>query len=137
MMRASLVLAAFVAAAGADVSVDVAVDARSPRSYKPFAHYWKRSFGSGHAALSLRPDWQDHLKRAVEDLGLGGVRYHGVCTPSRAIGGKSCAWLYGSLAFANVGSFSRSLSRVVCPGAPRLPAAHPAPHTPQGSSTTT
>jgi hypothetical protein len=33
---------------------------------QPFEHYWKKSFGSGHASLTLRPDWQAHLKLAVE-----------------------------------------------------------------------
>lgn len=45
---------------------------------RPFAHYWKRAFGSGHAALSLRADWQAHLALAVTDLGLAGVRHHGL-----------------------------------------------------------
>ena len=27
-------------------------------------HTWKRSFGSGHAALGLREDWLDQLKQA-------------------------------------------------------------------------
>jgi xylan 1,4-beta-xylosidase len=43
-----------------------------------FVHRWKRSFGSGHASLALRPDWRAHLVRAVDELGLGGVRYHGL-----------------------------------------------------------
>ena len=34
--------------------------------------------GSGHAALTVREDWQTHLKQAVRDLGLAGVRYHGI-----------------------------------------------------------
>jgi hypothetical protein len=33
----------------------VTVDLAAPR---PFEHYWKKSFGSGHASLTLRPDWQ-------------------------------------------------------------------------------
>ena len=58
------------------VPVEVEVDLASPTT--PFPHYWSRSFGSGHARLSLRKDWQAHLKQAVDDLGLGGVRYHGI-----------------------------------------------------------
>ena len=53
--------------------VEVQVDLASPAS-TPFPHYWASTFGSGHARLSLRPDWQAHLKQAVSDLGLGGVR---------------------------------------------------------------
>ena len=51
------------ATAVSNVKVDVAVDLTKPLAN--FEHYWKRSFGSGHAALSLRPDWQAHLKQAV------------------------------------------------------------------------
>ena len=51
--------------------VSVAVDMSS---LSPFEHTWKRSWGSGHAALTLRDDWRQHLKRAVDDLGLQGVR---------------------------------------------------------------
>ena len=44
----------------------------------PFSHYWKRSFGSGHATLTLRDDWRRQLKQAVADLGLQGIRHHGI-----------------------------------------------------------
>ena len=56
--------------------MSVTVDARS--SGKPFTHVWKRSFGSGHAAVGLRDDWQSALKRATAELGLRGVRQHGL-----------------------------------------------------------
>jgi xylan 1,4-beta-xylosidase len=55
--------------------VDVTVDAFSTTA---FEHKWKRSFGSGHASLTLRSDWRRHLKRAAQELGLEGVRYHGL-----------------------------------------------------------
>ena len=57
---------------------DTAVTVDLTAAPQPFEHYWKKSFGSGHASLTLRPDWQAHLKRAVEDLGLSGVRHHGL-----------------------------------------------------------
>lgn len=44
----------------------------------PFPHTWKRIFGAGHAALGLRADFQSQLRRAVRELGLGGVRQHGL-----------------------------------------------------------
>ena len=44
----------------------------------PFEHYWKRSFGSGHATLTLRNDWRRQLKQAIADLGLQGIRHHGI-----------------------------------------------------------
>ena len=46
--------------------------------FPPFEHFWKRTFGSGHAKLTMRPDWQDHLKSARDEIGLQGVRYHGI-----------------------------------------------------------
>ena len=55
----------------------VTVDA-SGSGAKPFSHVWKRSFGSGHAAVGLRDDWQYALQRAANELGLRGVRQHGL-----------------------------------------------------------
>ena len=54
------------------------VDATATARVTPFAHYWKKAFGSGHASLTLRLDWQAHLKLATEQLGLTGVRHHGL-----------------------------------------------------------
>lgn len=56
----------------------VTVDVTGSTAPKPFEHYWKKSFGSGHASLTLRSDWQAHLKLATEQLGLSGVRHHGL-----------------------------------------------------------
>ena len=67
----------------APVSVEVVVDATV--GGVPFDHKWKRSFGSGHAALSLRPDWRAHLKAATTTLGLDGVRYHGIFDDDMAV----------------------------------------------------
>lgn len=59
-------------AAAAGVTVTVGVDTTVP--VQPFVHKWKRSFGSGHAALTLRKDWRAHLQQAATELGLTGVR---------------------------------------------------------------
>ena len=67
---------ALVATPLAPVPVEVTVDATVPST--PFEHKWKRSFGSGHAALGTRADWRDHLKQCVAELGLRGVRMHGL-----------------------------------------------------------
>ena len=66
----------FTAIALSALPVRVDVDTLAPTT--PFEHRWKRSFGSGHAALTLRPDYRAHLKMAREQLGLQGVRYHGL-----------------------------------------------------------
>jgi xylan 1,4-beta-xylosidase len=41
-------------------------------------HRWERCWGSGHALLALRADYREHLARAVKDLGLQRVRFHGL-----------------------------------------------------------
>ena len=43
----------------------------------PFPKNWQRAFGSGHAQLATRADWQKQLRRSVAELGLRGVRMHG------------------------------------------------------------
>jgi xylan 1,4-beta-xylosidase len=76
MNRSLLLFASAVCVLG-DVAVTVDVDL-SPVKATAFPHYWKKSFGSGHGTLTLRSDWQAHLKQAVADLGLQGVRHHGL-----------------------------------------------------------
>ena len=72
----SFVLQLAAASAAAPIPVDIAVDTTAAPT--PFPHFWKTTFGSGHARLTLRADWQLHLKQARDELGLGGVRYHGI-----------------------------------------------------------
>eukprot|EP00937_MAST-01D_sp_MAST-1D-sp2_P005125 g5125.t1 len=64
--------------ASTSVLVDVVVDASAVgmAAATVFPPYWKRSFGSGHASLTLRADWRAHLKLARDELGLLGVRHH-------------------------------------------------------------
>ena len=54
-----LLLIGSTAGSSSDVHADVTVDLTKPASFTPFEHYWKRSFGSGHAALTLRDDWRE------------------------------------------------------------------------------
>ena len=72
---ATLLLALFCGATALP-TVGVTLDASS--ATEPFPHNWQRSFGSGHALLATRADWQQHLRRCVAELGLRGVRMHGV-----------------------------------------------------------
>ena len=81
---AALALAAALAAAGRPPlasRVSVTLDLGGPTT--PFPHYWTRSFGSGHALMGTRADWQTHLRLAVDELGLQGVRMQCVhpCLP--------------------------------------------------------
>lgn len=41
-------------------------------------HFWKASVGSGHAKLGLRADWQAQLAAVHRDIGIAGVRFHGL-----------------------------------------------------------
>lgn len=42
----------------------------------PFLHFWEHTVGSGHAPLTLRADWQVHLRRSHDELGFRYVRFH-------------------------------------------------------------
>jgi xylan 1,4-beta-xylosidase len=44
----------------------------------PLEHFWEHTVGSCHAALALRADWQDQLKRCRHELGFRRVRFHGL-----------------------------------------------------------
>jgi xylan 1,4-beta-xylosidase len=51
-------------------------DLSSPRvALRPV---WKHTIGSGHAALALRADWQEQLRRCHTELGIRRVRFHGL-----------------------------------------------------------
>lgn len=45
---------------------------------REYPHFWKRSVGSGHAALALRSDYQKQLEAARTLCGFERVRFHGV-----------------------------------------------------------
>ena len=73
------------------VHVTVDVDASSLAGASAFPPYWKRSFGSGHAKLTLRDDWRAHFKLAVSELGMGGVRHHGMYDDDMTVVGGTLA----------------------------------------------
>ena len=50
----------------------------SSASGVPFVHFWEKGVGSGHAGLTTRVDWRDHMKMAHDELGFTFVRYHAV-----------------------------------------------------------
>jgi xylan 1,4-beta-xylosidase len=43
---------------------------------QPFPHFWEHTVGSGHAALALRSDWRQQIRRCRRDLGFRHVRFH-------------------------------------------------------------
>ena len=69
-------LGAHASSSGGGHGVQLRLDLSQPAA--PFTHNWKRSFGSGHALMGTRADWQQHLKLAVHELGVQGLRMHGV-----------------------------------------------------------
>ena len=81
LLAAAAALASMTAAAQAapaqTSTASVAVDFGAA-DMAALPHTWTRSFGSGHAALGLRADWLAQLKQARDELGLEGVRQHGL-----------------------------------------------------------
>ncbi|EOD20698.1 hypothetical protein EMIHUDRAFT_75189 [Emiliania huxleyi CCMP1516] len=68
-----LVLAALLAVSpNTKASVDLLAAA------EPFAKNWQRCVGSGHMLLGTRADWQSQLALAVNELGFGAIRGHGL-----------------------------------------------------------
>eukprot|EP00744_Colponema_vietnamica_P002537 GILI01003963.1.p1 GENE.GILI01003963.1~~GILI01003963.1.p1 ORF type:complete len:630 (-),score=253.87 GILI01003963.1:247-2007(-) len=43
-----------------------------------FRHYWKECIGSGHALLATRADYQRAFQEVINDIGIKGVRMHGI-----------------------------------------------------------
>ena len=39
---------------------------------------WQMCVGSGHAAMALRRDWCEYVKRVHDELGIRYVRFHGI-----------------------------------------------------------
>lgn len=76
-----LVLAGLVGAASANLAAaiptTVAIDGTISNG-AALEHFWSKGVGSGHAALTTRADWREHMKMAHDDLGMAYVRYHAV-----------------------------------------------------------
>lgn len=45
---------------------------------RPFPHYWELCIGSCHAALILRADMQEHIKKIHDAIGFRYLRFHGL-----------------------------------------------------------
>lgn len=56
--------------------IDVRVDAQATGT--AFPHFWEQMFGSGHAVLALRADYQRDLAMARQATGFTYVRAHGI-----------------------------------------------------------
>src|SRR5260370_18033369 len=49
----------------------------------PLPHFWEHTVGSERAAIALRADWQEQLRRCHEELGVRYVRFHGLLCVER------------------------------------------------------
>src|SRR5450631_1060689 len=54
----------------------ITVDASKSTAGNP--HFWSAAFGTGRAVLSLRSDWQTHIKIGNRELGAQRLRGHGL-----------------------------------------------------------
>ena len=54
----------------------LSIDARAHG--RPFPHFWETTFGSGHAVLALRANYQRDLSLMRSATGIGYVRFHGI-----------------------------------------------------------
>eukprot|EP00040_Diaphanoeca_grandis_P035932 m.227211 g.227211 ORF g.227211 m.227211 type:complete len:538 (-) comp33516_c0_seq1:442-2055(-) len=61
---------------GQPTSVDVTIDTSA--NPDPFSHFWSAGVGSGHAALTTRADWREHMRTGHDEAGFQFVRYHAV-----------------------------------------------------------
>lgn len=89
-----LSLAVLALAHGAFASPAVEVNVDLTAGSEPFPHNWKKSFGSGHTLLATRADWQAQLEICVAELGLAGVRMHGIFDDDMSVtpDGKTYFW---------------------------------------------
>ncbi|MDF3056043.1 MAG: xynB [Rariglobus sp.] len=46
----------------------------------PFNRFFQRGVGSCHAYLTLREDLREHVRLAQQEIGFGGIRFHGIFT---------------------------------------------------------
>ena len=60
------------AAPNATITLSVDVTARGQR----LNHVWKAAVGSSHASMTLRTDWQDHLRNASRAIGFVRPLFH-------------------------------------------------------------
>ena len=68
-------LAAWAGVATAPSATTATIDISSTT---PFNHNWKEIVGSGHMLLGTRADWRAHLRLARDELGMKGIRGHGL-----------------------------------------------------------
>ncbi|MGH8415016.1 MAG: GH39 family glycosyl hydrolase [Gammaproteobacteria bacterium] len=52
---------------------------------KPLNHVWSHTIGSGHAAETLRADWQQQMRRTHNELGCEYVRFHAILDDDMAV----------------------------------------------------
>ena len=56
--------------------VSIQIDGAAPG--QPFPHFWEQMFGSGHAILALRADYQRDMRKVRRHTDFRLVRFHGI-----------------------------------------------------------
>jgi xylan 1,4-beta-xylosidase len=79
LVALALGLAVLASGRGASAAgTSITVDASKQTAGNP--HFWSAAFGTGGAHLSLRSDWQTHIKIGARELGAQRLRGHGIFT---------------------------------------------------------
>lgn len=79
-------------------TIKTTVNAAQPG--QPFTHNFSSCVGAGRACEGLRADWQQQLRRAVQDCGFRYIRFHGLLTDDMHVvwrndAGELCySWQY-------------------------------------------
>lgn len=84
---ATATLAATRANAAGTAIEAVRIDARAIAGVLP--HVWEESVGSDRAAITLREEWRQDLRRGVAEAGFKRVRFHGIFNDELGVFGRS------------------------------------------------
>jgi hypothetical protein len=86
-----------------DAPVVVEIGALAGQPARPFRHWWKTAVGSGHAALTLRADWREHMTMARELCGFESVRFHGIFMDDMiAVSPTKDDWTQYTIGYVNI-----------------------------------
>lgn len=84
---ASAAVVATRAGASGTVTESIRIDPRSVIA--PLPHVWEESVGSDRAAITLREEWRQDLRRGVAEAGFKRVRFHGILNDELGVFGQS------------------------------------------------
>jgi xylan 1,4-beta-xylosidase len=62
-----------------------------------FPQFWRQCIGSGHAALTLRSDWRDHVRIQQDAIGFRSIRFHGLFDDDMQVATNGARWNWTSI----------------------------------------